>query len=645
MKKNMLPESFLEAEMPTALTADEDGKRFFFQFRTIKNEVYHWMIRRYSLSGRQWEDEFEGRMPCISVDGEKLFYVRAEKEGNDALYMKDLIREDQKYLGGFLRVREVNWSQDSRRVIFTAAVKERHAPEDLIDLEKSIWIDRTKFKTDEEGLFDGTYREIVIYDLESRQFVNISEGKRDLSCPCFIEQDLIAYLGIPYEPDNSDDYYLYIRNLKTGSVEKYRGPGGPVMRLAVSHDGRKIAMLAHDNLYWEATNFHIYVFDVEGRKWKSITSDYDRTFRNSVDSDTGLDNNQYVLMWDQNDQFIYSLGADGYSVDLYKIEEANGIVSNMTKDEAVIFAFRRIKNGFLTIRSSENCLTEILWMKENGNSEVLWQSELNRENYRLVPGSSFHYIDCEGHDRTARCFLPEGKIRGMILNIHGGPHYFHGYDFSYDIQLLLAYGYGTVICNPSGSQGAGQNISKASYHDWGGKDFRELMVCVEQANKIFHLEKLPWGVMGGSYGGFMVNWIIGHTDFFSCAISERSTCNRYSQAGTSDCAFRYGMYEFDGYAWENPKHYMQHSPISYVKNVRTPVLLLHGDKDMNCPVSQSEEWYSALKLEGKEAYFVMFPNEYHDYKGKGSPGIRKERYRLLLWWFQRYMKGERANGG
>lgn len=134
----------------------------------------------------------------------------------------------------------------------------------------------------------------------------------------------------------------------------------------------------------------------------------------------------------------------------------------------------------------------------------------------------------------------------------------------------------------------------------------------------------------------MTNWIIGHTDIFCCAVSERSTCNRYSHAGTSDCAFRYGMYEFNGYAWENPEHYMQHSPISYVKNVHTPVLLLHGDKDMNCPVSQSEEWYSALRLEGKEAYFVVFPNEYHDFKGKGSPGIRKERYRLLLWWFQRY---------
>lgn len=84
----------------------------------------------------------------------------------------------------------------------------------------------------------------------------------------------------------------------------------------------------------------------------------------------------------------------------------------------------------------------------------------------------------------------------MILNIHGGPHYFHGYDFSYDIQLLAAYGYGTVICNPSGSQGSGQDISKASYHDWGGKDFRELMICVERAREKYHLEKLPWGAMG-----------------------------------------------------------------------------------------------------------------------------------------------------
>lgn len=300
MKKQIMPESFLSLEIPTALTADEEGKNVFFQFRFIKEETYHWMIRQYSPSCGKWGCDFEGSMPCISPDGQKLFYTKQENRKGTSLRIKNLVEETESCFGEFLRVREVCWSGDSSKVIFTAAVKERHSPKDLIDLRESIWIDRIKFKTDEEGLFDGTYREILIYDLADEQVTVLFEGKRDLSCPCFMEKDVIAYLGVPCDPDNSDEYYLYIKNLKTGLAEKYRGPGGPITRLAVSHDGKSIAVLAHDNLYWEAANFHIYVFDVTDKEWKCMTGDYDKTFGNCVDSDTGLENSQMLFAGRKN---------------------------------------------------------------------------------------------------------------------------------------------------------------------------------------------------------------------------------------------------------------------------------------------------------------------------------------------------------
>ena len=632
MKKEITPENILSVEMPIALTADDCGKSIFFQFRVIKNNAYCFMIRQYNLVERRWDRSLEGRMPSVSHGGDKLFYIGKDQKA----YIRDLQKEKDFCIGEFKRISGVSWERDDSRIIFTAAVKQEYEPNDLPILKKSIWIDRMKFKTDEEGVFDGTYREVIIYDIESKSFFYVSEGKRDISCPCFIEKDRIAYLGIPYEPDNSDEYHIYIRNLKEGTVETYKGPGGPITRLTVSHNREKIAMIAHDNRFWEATNFCIYSFDINEKRLTCLTDDYDMTFGNCVDSDTGMENFQYSLFWDEKDEWIYAPAVDGYSVNLYKVNALNGTVSNVVKDRAVIFATCKTENGVLMIRSKETCLAEIVYADFDGETEVLWQDEMSSNVYEMTESRLFYYQDCENRERIARCFLPVGKIKGMILNIHGGPHYCYGYDFSFDIQLLATYGYGTVICNPSGSQGSGQIISKSSYHDWGGKDFQELMACVEKAKQEYGLEKIPWGVMGGSYGGFMTNWIIGHTDIFSCALSERSTCNRYSQAGTSDCAFRYGMYEFDGYAWENPEHYMKHSPISYVKNVHTPVLILHGDKDMNCPISQSEEWYSALKLEGKEAYFAIFPGQYHDFKGKGDPQIREERYRLLLWWFGRY---------
>ena len=145
------------------------------------------------------------------------------------------------------------------------------------------------------------------------------------------------------------------------------------------------------------------------------------------------------------------------------------------------------------------------------------------------------------------------------------------------------------------------------------------------------------GGAGGSYGGYMVNWAIGHTNFFHCAVSERGSCNRYSQSGTSDCAYRYGEFEFTGYAWDSPDHYRFHSPITYVREIQTPLLLVHGEQDMNCSISQSEEMYSACKLMEKEVYFARFPGESHGFATQGKPNSRLSRHRLLLWWLRRYL--------
>ncbi len=367
--------------------------------------------------------------------------------------------------------------------------------------------------------------------------------------------------------------------------------------------------------------------------WSCITEDTDKTFLGCIDNDMGFSNAQTLFLAGVN--MVYAVATEEYAVHLYEIDCAAGSICQKTFGDEVIFALEYTGDGFYAVRSRESMAVEIVRYRQD-KEEILFSSPLNDENYLLGKGMDFDYEDENHISRKGRCFLPEGTVKGMILNIHGGPHYSFGYDFSYDIQLLLGYGLGTVICNPSGSQGSGQQIAKASYHDWGGRDYRDLLAMVNAAQEKFGLRDIPWALMGGSYGGFMVNWIVGHNQDFCCAISERSTCNRYSQSGTSDCAVRYGMYEFDGYAWENPAHYMEHSPISYVKNVETPLLLLHGELDMNCPVSQSEEWYSALRLEQKEAYFCMLPGEFHDFKGKGKPGIREERYRLLIWWFTRY---------
>jgi dipeptidyl aminopeptidase/acylaminoacyl peptidase len=155
--------------------------------------------------------------------------------------------------------------------------------------------------------------------------------------------------------------------------------------------------------------------------------------------------------------------------------------------------------------------------------------------------------------------------------------------------------------------------------------------------------KLPWvdsdrmGVTGGSYGGYMTNWITGHTNRFKAAVSCRSTCNRFSQFGTSDAAYMNGEFEFDGDPWDNPEAYLSRSPIMYVRNVETPLLLIHSEGDLRCPISQAYEMFVALKKLKKTVAMVSFPGEDHNLSRTGKPLYRVERLEYIVAWFDTYM--------
>jgi dipeptidyl aminopeptidase/acylaminoacyl peptidase len=232
----------------------------------------------------------------------------------------------------------------------------------------------------------------------------------------------------------------------------------------------------------------------------------------------------------------------------------------------------------------------------------------------------------------------EGKKYPLVLEIHGGPHAAYGLTFNHEMQVLCSLGYAVLYTNPQGSLGYGQDFNNKTHLDWGGQDYRDLMQAVDEA-----LLKWPWldeerlGVTGGSYGGYMTNWMLGHTNRFKAAVTLRSTSNRFSMFGTSDVGYNNGNYEFDGKPWINYEHYLKHSPITYVENIQTPILLIHSEQDYRCPIEQSEQFFTALKFLKKEAVFVRFPNENHELSRSGQPNHRIERLQHLTNWFLKYM--------
>jgi dipeptidyl aminopeptidase/acylaminoacyl peptidase len=238
-----------------------------------------------------------------------------------------------------------------------------------------------------------------------------------------------------------------------------------------------------------------------------------------------------------------------------------------------------------------------------------------------------------------------------LLNVHGGPFTQYGNRFADDFQLQAAAGFGVLYCNPRGSAGYSEAWGRAIRGPqcaadpgtgWGGADFADVLACVDAA-----CERFGWvdpgrlGILGGSYGGFMTSWAIGHTDRFAAACSERAVNNLLAMEYTADIAgFIRGYVGPDHLA--DPDAYRRQSPISSVADMTTPVLILHSEADLRCPVSQAEELFVALRLLGREPVMYRFPAETHELTRSGSPGHRITRAELILDWFRQHLAGDAA---
>ncbi|MGE5632275.1 MAG: S9 family peptidase, partial [Caulobacteraceae bacterium] len=213
----------------------------------------------------------------------------------------------------------------------------------------------------------------------------------------------------------------------------------------------------------------------------------------------------------------------------------------------------------------------------------------------------------------------------------------YGYRFFFEFRLLDANGITVVYSNPRGSMGYGQAFTAAICGEWGKKDFKDIMKAIEGAVAQGGIDSSRLGVAGGSYGGFMVNWIVGHTDRFKSAVTMRSISNEYSDFGTSDFGF-YRLADYNAPPWRIPIVYLAHSPISYVNRVRTPLLMIHSENDLRTPISEAEQFYTALKLLGREVVLLRYPNENYDLSRSGQPWHRVHRLNSITRWFVERLK-------
>src|SRR5262249_16023522 len=351
-------------------------------------------------------------------------------------------------------------------------------------------------------------------------------------------------------------------------------------------------------------------------------------------------------LWSADAQSIVVAGEDHGDVGLWRMAVSGSEAPRRIVDgERVLNGFSASPDGrLMAFAATSAAPAEVPPCRADGGDERRL-TDLNRAWTGSVALSSperFRFTRA-GFELDVWVMRPAGFVAGQryptLLNIHGGPHAQYGHNFFDEFQVQARAGYAVVYTNPGGSQGYGQAFTQAVIGDWGGGDYADVMAALDEAiarHPFIDPERL--GVLGGSYGGFLTSWTVGHSTRFKAACSERAVNCQYTMFGTSDIGHSFNVAELGGpLPWEDMARYIERSPLTYAKAIETPLLILHSEDDLRCPIEQGEQLFVALKKLRREVRFVRFPGENHEMSRSGKPRHRLERFRHILDWFGNYL--------
>jgi dipeptidyl aminopeptidase/acylaminoacyl peptidase len=404
-------------------------------------------------------------------------------------------------------------------------------------------------------------------------------------------------------------------------------------------DGRQVAFTASRRRNEDGyTELVVADVDAPGTA-RSLTQDFLPSF-----GDTAIDDQRVEhggrLYWSTDGRQIYSQAAGRGSTLVYAVPAEGGTPRIVVGGRRRIYALSMDRERRrIVLASSDPSTPGDLFVQDVDDDRPRQQTTLNASllaEITLAIPEEFNFKGADGWDIQGWIMRP--TIRGgerppAILEIHGGPMAMYGWSFFFEFQLLASHGYAVVFTNPRGSTGYGRAFSAAVNNDWGGKDFQDIMAGLDAAVAEGWIDPDRLGVAGGSYGGYMTNWALGHTDRFKAAVTMRCVSNLASIFGTGDLDWILTIDTMDAVPWKDLNRLMERSPITYVERMTTPLLILHGDQDLRCPISEGEQLFTALKLLGREVRMVRFEGQSHDLSRSGHPRSRAIRLRHIVSWF------------
>ena len=670
-KRRLIPEDLYKLAFIADPQISPDGTRIAYTRTVIdeKTKEYRshiWVVNADGTCNRQFTaGPKSDTTPRWSPDGTNLAFV-SDRNGEKQIFVipaggGEAHQVTKMRYGASSPV----WSPDGKSIAFVAPVDPSDRPEDYEkpldskekeELEKKkrdepTVVTRLKAKADSAmGLLSPRRNHVFVIDAEgtgpARQ---LTTGEYDYDSPSWSPDE--KYIAVSSNRSPDADWETWISDIFVvpaggGELRQLTRREGPAYLPVWTPDGKFIVYVGNKQEHGTATLDRLWKVPVEGGDPVPLTESFDRSVGNSCLTDSRYGASEGGVRVVPDGKTIYFLASDSGRTSVFSVPIDGGAVSLVLGGDREIYGFSLDSSasklaiaystptlpGDVALYDLASCSEKTLTFS---NKNLLDQVYLIEPE--LVPFSAADGLEEYGWIMKPVGYQP-GKKYPAILEIHGGPHSTYGYAFFLEFQLLASAGYGVIYTNPRGSEGFGQHFVKAVIGDYGGMDYKDLMTWVDKAISLGFIDESRLGVTGGSYGGFMTNWIVGHTDRFSAAVTQRSISNWLSFFGVSDIGYTFAVRELGGDPVHDTEKLWRFSPLAYVDNVKTPLLILHSEQDMRCPIEQGEQLYVALKKAKREVEMLRFPGSNHELSRSGRPALRVARLKHILRWFDAHIE-------
>ncbi|WP_421384115.1 S9 family peptidase [Bacillus salacetis] len=654
-KRGITAEDLFELKSVSDPKLSPSGKEAVYVVTEMDKEKNDYISNLFHLDvetgkSTQWTfGENRNSSPKWSPDGEKVVFV-SDRFDKSQLYLLACNGGEAKQLtfcpnGASQPV----WSPCSTKIAFSTALREGETLTEGKEEEKHpqpLEVKKMKYKSDDSGFFKGKRSHIAVLDVETLDMEIITEGDIDYSLQSWSpDGKYIAYgADKSVDLDTSFQTDLFLYDVKESNEQKITNGTGYFGNAAWSPDSRFIALLGHEREYENATLTKVWMYELETGSLSCMTSELDSPVGDFmvIDFQQGVSNPG--VQWAADNESFYFLTSDNGNTVLYYGNREGALYPALLDNQHVYGFDLDAESQRAIVAISNPLLPGDLFMLDIPSGGLKKLTSVNEKFLAEVTLSETEAISFKSRDGLEvngwlmkPAGLREGEKCGLVVEIHGGPHMMYGNTYYQEFQMLAAEGYAVLFINPRGSHGYGQTFVDAVRGDYGGGDYEDVMAAVNHVTEnCDFIDKDRLGVTGGSYGGFMTNWIVGHTDMFKAAVTQRSISNWVSFYGVSDIGYYFSEWQIDADLGDVEKLW-KHSPLAYAKNIHTPLLILHSEKDYRCPIEQAEQLYIAVKRQGKDTEMVRFPEANHNLSRNGKPNLRVARLNYIKDWFKKYI--------